>query len=466
MSLFTVNEVARLTGADLVGENAGASVTAVTHDSREVESGHLFVAIRGDRTDGHLYLDRAFAAGAVAALVDHVPENADSLSGVLCVVPDTVRALGLLGQHHRSRFPVPIYGITGSMGKTTTKEMAAKVLGARYSVLRNPGNLNTDVGLPLALFGLHSGHQMVLLEMGARKKGDIKWLCDLTRPQGAVLTNVSESHLEAFGSIDAVASTKGELVEALPSNGFACLNGDDPRVRAMSQLTRGRVILFGYGTDSEVRGLDPSLDDNARATFTLSAGGRSARVSLPVPGLHQVQNALAAAALGHGLDLDIQDIIHGLESHSPPAMRMSLFRTGGLTVLDDTYNASPTSGREALRTLKQLRADYRVAILGDMLELGPRSYPGHLELGAEVPRSGVDLLVTVGDLAGLIREGALRQGFPAERAIHYRTVDGLMADVALLITGEATVLVKGSRGMRMERVVACLREIGGTDEHV
>lgn len=456
MTLFSVRDMVRETGGSLLCGDLGMSITGVCHDSRQVRPGFLFVAIRGERVDGHDFAGEALTAGAGALLVERW-EGELPRCGAVCVVDSTVRALGLLARYHRRRFTPVLWGITGSTGKTTTKEMMASVLGTRFSVLANPGNLNTEVGLPLALFNLGRADQIAVLEMGARKQGDIRWLCEIAGPERAVITNVGESHLEVFGSLDGVAAAKGELVEALPDEGIACLNGDDPRVRAMASRTRARVILYGRGADCQVRSSDERLDRDARAVFTLRVGDDEGEVHLPAPGAHQVSNALAAAAAGHASGLTLAEIIDGLRRFTPPDMRMSLVRAGDLTVIDDTYNASPASGRAALRTLTQLASGVRIAILGDMLELGQIARSGHLELGAEAARTGVDLLVTVGDLAGFIREGALKQGLAPERAVHYRSVDRLLEDLPGLVEGGGTVLIKGSRGMRMERIVDALR---------
>ncbi len=457
MTLFTMQQVAQLTGGQLRHGEPATAVERVVHDSRLAEPGAMFVAIVGERVDGHDFAAKALADGAAGVLVSRWEEPVPPGPGAVCVVPDTVRALGQLAHFQRRRFEPVVWGITGSTGKTTTKEMAVAVLGCRYSVHSNPGNLNTEVGLPLSLFHLSEEHQLSILEMGARRRGDIALLCRLAEPARAIITNVGQSHLEVFGSLEAVARGKGELVEYLGPDGVACLNGDDRRVREMAGLTPARVVLYGRSSDCEIRASDEWLDDRACPIFTLEIGGASSRVRLPVPGTHQVSNALAAAAAGHVSGLTLDEISHGLEVFDPPAMRMSVLRLGNLTVIDDTYNASPDSGRAALNTLSRLAGGVKVAILGDMLELGEAGRQAHIDLGALAVEAGVDLLVTMGDMAGFIREGALQHGLPPERAVHYRSVPPLLEDLPGLLGAGGHVLVKGSRGMKMEQIVAAVR---------
>lgn len=459
MALFSVADMAHVVQGQLVGGEPEAPVRTVTHDSREVTPGALFVAIRGQKSDGHSFVDKALSRGAVAALVEEIPPGIGPERGALCLVDNTVTSLGLLGRHYRRRFPVQVWGITGSLGKTTTKEMVASILGPRFRLLKSPGNLNTEVGLPLALFGLTPEHQLAVLEMGARKPGDIEWLCYLAEPHGALITNVAESHVGVFGDVDRVARAKSELVQA--AQGPVCLNADDPRVRAMERLAAGRVIMYGSSSESEVTATDVRMDTFMRPTFTLRLAGEAVSVSLPLHGAHQVMNATAAASVAHALEMDVEDIVAGLESVEPVSMRMAVHRIRDLMILDDSYNASPTSAQAALDILKRLPADRRVAILADMLELGDMGPEAHLKLGEAVAACGLNLLITVGDMAGLIYQGALEAGLASERALHYRTVEGLLKDLSALIAPDSTVLVKGSRGMRMERIVEALKAEGG-----
>lgn len=478
--LFTVEEAcrildARLLPADRVGPGApaeagvdgpgarpggaGRPILGVTHDSRRVQPGFLFVAIPGATTDGHLFLEDAFARGAAAALVSREPERPPG--GPCLLVPDTVLALGRLGLWHRLRFSdVLVVGITGSLGKTSTKDMAASVLGTRYRVLKNEGNLNTEVGVPLTLLQLDATHQVALIEMAMRGRGQIAYLADLARPRMGVVTNVSESHLELLGSVDEVARAKAELVAALPPDGTAILNGDDPRVRAMGEGFSGAVVYFGLGEGCQVRatGVQSLADRGTR--FTLHLGGETVEVSLPVPGRHQVPNALAAAALGWVLGLSAADIARGLEEPAMSGMRMEVLRLGEITVLNDAYNASPASTSAALETLMEMPGVRHLAVLGDMLELGPRTVPGHREVGRLAARLGLDHLVTVGVHARELARAAQDEGMPAHRITQVDAAPEAARLVRDLVRPGDVVLVKGSRGMKLEQVVAALRQGG------
>ncbi|HHY95006.1 MAG TPA: UDP-N-acetylmuramoyl-tripeptide--D-alanyl-D-alanine ligase, partial [Firmicutes bacterium] len=378
--LFTVGEAAEVTGARLLpgsdtGEGSDVPILAVTHDSRQVQPGALFVALPGANTDGHLFLAEAFAGGAVAALVSRMVNPPPSRPCLL--VPDTVLALGRLARWYRQRFRPVVVGITGSLGKTSTKDLAAAVLGTRWQVLCNQGNLNTEVGVPLTLLRLNGSVQVALIEMAMRGHGQIRYLADLAAPSMGVITNVSESHLELLGSVEEVARAKAELLEALPPGGLAVLNADDPRVRDMGRQFPGRVVYFALETAqpaeaaalvfaSEVR----SLGEEGTAFLLHLPVREPVPVHLPVPGRHQVSNALAAAALGWILGLSPEEIKRGLEHPRLSAMRMEVRRYGETVLINDAYNASPTSTAAALRVLMEVTGRRHLAVLADMLELG------------------------------------------------------------------------------------------------
>ncbi|MDI6893125.1 MAG: UDP-N-acetylmuramoyl-tripeptide--D-alanyl-D-alanine ligase [Bacillota bacterium] len=457
--LFTVAEACHILDARLLFPGENAEILAVTHDSRRAGPGFLFVAIPGATTDGHLFLEDVFARGAVAALISREPPRHPG--GPCLLVPDTTLALGRLGLAHRLRFAPLVVGITGSLGKTSTKDMAASVLGTRYRVLRNEGNLNTEVGVPLTLLQLDSTHEVALIEMAMRGRGQITYLAGLARPRMGVVTNVSESHLELLGSVEEVARAKAELVAALPPDGTAVLNGDDPRVRAMAEECPGRVVYFGLGEECQVRatGVQSLADRGSR--FLLHLDGERAEVLLPVPGRHQVPNALAAAALGWVLDLPAADIVRGLQDPALSGMRMEVLRLGGLTVLNDAYNASPTSTSAALETLVEMPGSRHLAVLGDMLELGSRTVPGHREVGRLVARLGLDHLVTVGPHSRELARAAREEGMPAPRIARVDAAPEAARLVSDLVKEGDVVLVKGSRGMKLEQVVAALRQRWG-----
>lgn len=433
-------------------------------DSRAVRPGDLFVAIPGARVDGHRFVVEAFRRGAVAALVSRPVETdagaGAAEAGAVILADDTVLALGRLGAWRRDRFAGTVVAVTGSVGKTTTKEMVAAVLGTRLKALKSPGNYNTDVGLPLTLLDLSPAHQAVALEMGMRGPGEIRYLARLARPQVGVVTLIGETHVELLGSVENIARAKGELVEELPPDGVAILNADDPWQRGMAADTRARVVWYGLGEGAQVTAADIEPRGAAGVSFTLRAPGLAegeAAVRLPLPGRHHVADALAAAAVGLVLGLTLEEVRRGLERVEPAAMRSLILPLGGFTVIDDTYNASPASMKAALASLREVATGRRVAVLGDMLELGGHAGAGHREVGRAVAAAEVDVLVTVGERAREIGAGATEAGLPGGHAHHCDGTGEAVERLRGLLHPGDTVLVKGSRGMRMEEVVQALR---------
>ncbi|MBE3590303.1 MAG: UDP-N-acetylmuramoyl-tripeptide--D-alanyl-D-alanine ligase [Firmicutes bacterium] len=459
-----MGELAAATGGRLVGAGAAAEALRFRHvaiDSRAVEPGGCFVALRGARADGHEFLPAVRAAGAAVALVERIPEGAPGDLPYV-VVPDTVAALGRFAAWHRRRHRLRVVGVTGSVGKTTCKDMAAAVLARRYRTFKSPGNLNSETGLPLALLQLDASHEAAVLEMAMRGPGQIAYLSSLAEPEVGVITRIGESHLELLGTVERIAQAKFELVRSLPPGGRAVLNADDPWQRRLAAELEVPVTWYGRGGTAEVRAVDVVPLGTQGTRFRLVTPAGEAAVRLPQPGPHLVQNALAAAAVGHVLGVGPEEAAEGLGSYEPSGMRMAVLRLGGITVLDDSYNASPTSTRAALRTLVEVAGEERrLAVLGDMLELGPEAPRLHEELGAEC--AGLDGLVTVGGLARHIGEGALRAGLPPERWTHAPDVEAAALCVTAMARRGDVVLVKASRGLRFERLVERLAQEWGRD---
>lgn len=455
--LFRAADVAEWTGGRIRAGDPQAAFTGVTVDSRRTRPGELFFALRGQRADGHAFVADAAARGAAGAVVERPPAADGELPDgfTLIEVQDAEAALGQVAAGHRRRLPSAAVAVTGSVGKTTTKEMVASVLAVRWPVFKSPGNYNNQVGLPLAVLAWRRDHAAGVFELAMRGPGQIAALCRILRPQVGVVTNVGESHLELLGSLEAVADAKAELVEALPPDGTAVLNADDPRVRAMASRTAARVVLYGLDGSAEVRAENAAADGPLGIRFTLCTPRGRRPVRLPVPGLHQVHNALAAAAVGVVFGLEPDEIAAGLAAFRPEEGRLNLRSFGAVTVLDDTYNAAPASTLAALRVLRQVARGRAVAVLADMLELGPAEHEGHRRVGREAARAA-DLLLGVGPRMAAAVAAAREAGMAPETARHYPDRDALLADLPDLVRPGDTVLVKGSRAMGMEAVVRAL----------
>jgi UDP-N-acetylmuramoyl-tripeptide--D-alanyl-D-alanine ligase len=451
---LTVQDIVRASQGALVAGDLGIPVTGVSIDSRTLSVGEAFFAIRGHRLDGHAFLVEAAARGAaclvVHALPDEVPANVP-----LVLVEDTTQALGRLGAWHRARFSIPVVAVTGSNGKTTTKELVAGVLATRWNVLRPPKSFNNQWGLPLTLLQLGPEHQAAVLEIGTNARGEVAALAALAAPTVAVVTTVAAVHVEFLGSLDGVREEKAGLVRALPAGGVAVLNADDPRVAGMARETRARVVTYGRAATAQVRATGEVVEDARGLGFTLEAGGERQPVVLGLAGRHNVTNALAAAAAGVALGLPLADIARGLAGVRPVAGRCVWRQAGDVTILDDTYNASPVSVRAALDTIAAHRRGRRVVVvLGDMLELGALTDEAHREVGRQVAALPADELVGVGRAMQAAVEAAREAGLAEAR--HLTTFEDTVAHLLKRLAAGDLVLVKGSRGMRMERVVDAL----------
>lgn len=454
---LTLAEVARATGGRLVdGADAGASVSGpVVIDSRRVAPGALFVALPGERVDGHDFADRAAAAGAVATLAGR-PVGTPAV-----VVDDPVTALGRLARAVRDRLPqLTVVGITGSSGKTSTKDLLGQVLAEQAPTVAPQSSFNNEIGVPLTLLRCDGDTRFLVSEMGARTIGNVAYLCGLVLPRIAVVLNVGAAHAGVFGSRAATAAAKGELVEALPDDGVAVLNADDPLVAAMARRTTARTIMVGRAEDADLRAADVRLDDAARASFTLvstlAGAERRVEVGLQVHGEHHVANALAVAAValccGMGLD-QVGAALSRAQLGSTGRMEVRT-RGDGVVVVDDSYNANPDSVAAALRALVSMRPPAgpeprRWAVLGEMLELGPDSPREHERIGALALELGVDHVLAVGPGATAYRAATWAEGVEQAAAL---------LDSAL--RPDDIVLVKASRAVGLDRLVRAVLESG------
>jgi UDP-N-acetylmuramoyl-tripeptide--D-alanyl-D-alanine ligase len=458
--MFTADELRQATRGTFAGTPPG-SVAGVSTDTRSIAPGSAFVALRGERFDGHDFLAEAARAGAACAVVarGRVPAPPPGLP--LLEVEDTLAALGAIARWHRLRFDVPVVGVTGSNGKTTTREMVAGILATRGPVLCTEGNLNNEVGVPLTLLRLRPEHRAAVVEMGMSARGEIARLAAIAEPRVGVVTNALPAHLEGLGTVDGVADAKGELYKGLPADGIVVANADDPRMLHRARKSGRRMLTFSARPDAKadvavLRVLEQGPEGQR---FLLGVGTKELDVRLPLVGEHNAVNAAAAAAAAIALGCTDREIVQGLAGVRPVGRRLRVERLpSGVLLVDDCYNANPASMRAALRTLRQLAGSGRaLAALGDMLELGPSEGELHRELGRDAAAAGLAALAAFGPRARLARDAAVEAGLPAGDAFHTEDPDALVAFVRERLRPGDTLLVKGSRGMRLERLVEALR---------
>jgi len=443
MWTLTIKDVLEATGGRLLfGDSNG--VRGISIDTRTIKDGELFVALKGAKFDGHDFLADALNKGSGAIV--SLPPAAPPRGKAIIHVDNTLKALQDIARYMRVKRAIPVVGITGSNGKSTTKEMTAAVLGARFRVLKNTGNLNNQVGLPLSLLSLTGEHEVAVLEMGASAPGDIRELCEIARPEYGVLTNIAPAHLEGFKDLESVRRTKLELLGFVST---LAVNASDSFLMEGVEGFGGRVIKYGMSDSCDVHAADVALGDRD-AAFTLHAGGSSARVGMRVTGMVNVINALGAAAVGMAFGLDVKSISSGLEGFEGIPMRLEIREYDGATVISDVYNANPASMEEALKELIRLRKKRAVAVLGDMLELGSYAEAAHRRLGAWMAEAPVDLFIGVGPLMKLAAEEFSSRRKTAVVASSAAEAKDILRQSYM--PGD-TILIKGSRGMRMELVL-------------
>lgn len=459
--MISVDTIIDVTRATVLCAAPDAIASDVVIDSRHTTPGAVFVAMPGERVDGHEFGRTALERGARVVLVTKPAEELSELilaarerDAAVLRVDDALTAIQDLASYHRSRLHCDVIGITGSTGKTTTKDFVDAALSQTLRVVSTEGNSNNELGVPLTILRASMDTDVLVVEMGMRGLGQIADLCSIARPTLGLITNVGTSHIEILGSQDAIASAKGELIAALPSTGSAFLNGDDTTSATIAELSAAPVVRWGLSPNCDVTARDIVLDEASRPSFDIVSARGSVRVSLPVPGRHNVYNALAAAALALHLGVDPEAIAAGLSAATLSAMRMQVFTAAsGITVVNDAYNANPVSMRAAIETLAEMHADgRRIAVLGDMAELGSLSEVAHFRIGEQVARLPIDALVTVGPRAMRIAQGARAEGMDPDAV--RACVDAVEAVEVLddLLEPGDVVLVKASRVMGLEAV--------------
>lgn len=448
MAEFTVHEICLATLGTVCNVACSDKFTGVCTDTRKVKSGDLFIPLVGEKFDGHDFIDQAVKGGAIGILSSRpdivVPPNIS-----LIVVDDTLMALQGLARFHRQRFNIPIIGITGSNGKTTTKDMTAAILSSQLTVLKTEANYNNEIGLPLTLLQLTEQHEVAVVEMGMRGAGQIRQLAQIALPTIAVITNVGETHIELLGSIEAIAAAKSELLEVIPKSGLTILNADDHYVRDMATQVHSRVTLFGL-EQGNIRAdhIQTSMQGMKFKCYT-PQGDFAAYI--PTVGKHNVYNALAAIAVGLEVGLTVEDICCGLSTFDASPMRLHIEAMGDYIVINDAYNASPLSMVAAIDTLVEVAKGRKVVVLGDMLELGDIGATAHRQIGEKLAQCHIDIVVTVGPLASFITQAAIDHGI--KTAVACYSHDQASEALKKFIKPSDTILIKGSRGMKMEEMV-------------
>lgn len=461
MTNFRFQDVLDSTGAVLVRGDATGRIAGVSTDTRTLRAGELFISLSGPSFDGNRFAEAALKQGAAAAILrddQTVRERVLPGAAPVAVHPDPRRGLADLASWHRSTLSAPVIGITGSCGKTTTKNIVRDLVAPFRSVVASPSSYNNDIGVPHTLLLGDEATQLYVIEMGTNHPGEISSLCRIARPTGGVITNVGAAHLEGLGSLEGVADEKGDLAASLPRDGFVVLNADCRFTPHLRSRTAGRVITFGIegaaGEEADLHARDLYFHSGG-TTFRLNGF----EVTSPLLGTHNVQNLLAALGVCRGLGIALEEVLPYVELLRGGRQRMERFDLDGLTVFDDSYNSNPDAMRAAVRVLAGLHGyRRRVLVLGDMLELGDLAAELHHRVGLEAAKEGIDQLVLVGELARAAAAGALEGGLSAHAVVHLADTDEAVEAIGGLVDEGDVVLVKGSRMMQLERIVARLRE--------
>jgi len=444
LKALSFKEIAGAVGSAAAFE--GTVTGGVCTDSRKVKPGCLFIAIKGDRFDGHDFIGRAFAEGAAAVICERVTgEGAKEI-----IVKDTRRALLDLAAYYRRLFAIPVIGITGSVGKTTTKEMTAAVLSCRFKTLKNEGNLNNEIGLPTTVFNLDDSYEAAVIEMGMSGLGEISKLSRTARPTIGIITNIGVSHIEKLGSRENILRAKTEIFDGMDEDAPLVFNGDDDLLYNLKKRNHP-VFYFGvYNKYCRFKAYEIEQDKN-RTVFTLDYGSAEQRISLPVAGTHYIYNALAAFGAGFLLGIAPAEAAEALSAYKPSGMRQRVTGIGGITFIEDCYNSSPDSLSAALDVLRDTDAERRIAVLGDMLELGGITAAEHSRAGERAAESGVDILLTYGEKSKHTAASAAQAGVRTVLPFHDK--EALAEQLLSLMKKGDAVLFKASRGMKLEEVI-------------
>ena len=424
--------------------------TGVEIDSRNIVEGNLFIATQGERVDGHSFIPSVFEKGALAVICEKLPEKMD---GTCILVEDSFQALKDIAKYYRSLLDIKVVGVTGSVGKTSTKEVVASVLSQRYRVLKTAGNFNNEVGLPLTVLRIRKEHEIAVLEMGISHFGEMERLAEIAHPDVCVITNIGPCHLEFLGDLDGVLKAKTEMFQYLNPNGFACLNGDDAKLMTIQSVNDKKPVFFGKGSNCVVTATDINNKGLLGSEALLHINGQTAHFHIHIPGEHMVQNALCAATVGDAFGLTLEEIVSGIEKAETVKGRSRITDTGKLVVVDDCYNANPVSMKAAI-SLLETAISRKVAILGDMFELGENEEKLHQEVGSFLSHTNINVVICIGAIAKNIYDQIASSD---KQSYYFETKDAFEQEISNIILENDTVLIKASNGMKFSSLVdACL----------
>lgn len=453
MENITIGEIIAATGGNLLSGNTDQIINSVSCDSRNIGENALFVPLKGENFDGNDFIEAAFENGAVVSFVSSYYDSS-KITGALIEVEDTLKAMQDLAKYYRSKFDIPVIGVTGSVGKTTTKEMIASALSTTMKVFKTEGNHNGQIGLPLTIFNLDKSYEVAVFEMGVSKVGEMEILSDIANPDIGVITNIGMSHLENFETTETTCREKLKIVRK--PNAVLYLNGDSPILAQGSENTTNEVIFFGINGDYSYKCQDVYAS-NDFTNFTLVTQDFRDEISIPCLGIHNVYNALAAIAIALRMGIHLEDIKSGLSTFHNMAMRQQISTLNGVTIIDDSYNASPDSMKSAISVLKQVEGGRKIVVMGDMLELGENSADAHRDIGRYMSIEGIDALITVGERSKYAASGA-RSANQDIQIFECDDNDEAFEILRDMVARDDKVLVKGSRGTHTERIVQKLQE--------
>lgn len=442
MEKLKLSEIARACNGAF---NTDCEITGVCIDTRKITRGCLFICIKGERFDAHQFAQQALDLGANAVMIHSDVE----IDGCFVRVENTSSALLTLSGYYRSKFDIPVVGLTGSVGKTTTKEFTYLVVNSKYNAIKTLGNLNNEIGLPQMLFQIDSKTQAAVIEMGMNHFGEISRLTKAAKPTVALITNIGVSHIENLGSREGILKAKLEILEGLEKGAPLILNGDNDLLSTV-KAEEYNTVFYGIENDCDFKGTDIK-EENGKTEFTVNYFGNSQKITIPTIGIHNVYNALSAFAVGYFLDVEPEMAAEALSKYIPEGMRQKTVNVSGITSIEDCYNASPDSMRAALKTLADTNANKKIAVLADMLELGDYSRQAHLDVGKMAADNNIDVLLTFGEMGELISQGARENGL--ENVFHFDTKEELAEKLTELARAGDAVIFKASRGMKLEDVI-------------